>query len=112
MIIDLEKTNYLVKSHILNIIDLSDYGLENNAKNVLDVFKSEYSHEIKRLGERKAFIEWCKGLPSSINVEFEYFHVNNALLSFGLEVGENDMDNFDMYLDIIYDNLKELCLIP
>ena len=88
---------------IINNINLDAYDMSNNQelfdkiKSVHNIFKSEYGHEIKRRGEKKAFKEWLQGLPSVLTVPF----YNNEILNIGYVHGlvkadatEEEEDNF------------------
>jgi hypothetical protein len=68
--------------YILDSIDLSGYDLnpqnqEEKVKFVYEIFKSEYSYQIKKYGtnEVRAFTEYLMGLPSCINIDFENYKI-------------------------------------
>lgn len=104
--IQVEKEN--INEHVLSIIDLSEYEMDNTIENLFDIFKIEYGYFIDRDGEREAFCEWCKGLPSALNVLCYYDEVREFLYSVNLPVSEDDTYNFDLYLNTIFAALKEL----
>jgi len=68
---------------IINNIDLEAYDLSNDVylydkiKTTYNIFKSEYSHEIARRGEIKAFEEWLRGLPTVLSVPFYKYDILN-----------------------------------
>lgn len=77
---DKEYTNLKVKAYILKHIDCSGYeNEENTPQNLFNIFKSEYAWNIQRAGIRNAFIEWCKGVPSALNLEIYYSEVNKVM---------------------------------
>lgn len=107
--IDQEQTSYLVKAYILNNITLEGYERPNTVLNLWEVFCNEYGYNVIRLGEHKAFTEWLKGMPSSFNIETEYYNVNQILKDiFKVETIEDDTINFEAYLNLIYINIKQL----
>lgn len=82
------KTNsrqHPVFNYLLNCIPsdaeiLEGWGIKTETdtqriKFVLDTFRNEYGHEIKRIGEHRAFTNWLMGLPSGINIDFEYYEI-------------------------------------
>ena len=77
---DKEYTNLKVKAYILKNIDCSGYeNEENTPQNLFNIFKSEYTSNIQRTGIRNAFIEWCKSVPSALNLEIYYTEVNKVM---------------------------------
>lgn len=93
------------------IITLEDYGLENTAANVLEVFKSEYwnIHNIKEHKTKKeVFFNWCMGLPTALNVEYindEIYDINEKL---GIKNSDDTMNNHRLYCYTIYNALNAL----
>ena len=81
------KTNSLNHPVFAYLIDCfndsycSENGLkepENNREKlqfVVDTFKKEQGWNIAHVGEYKAFQEWLMGLPSVINIAFEYWEI-------------------------------------
>ena len=93
------------KEFILDNIDFEGYSIKgtNLITNGLDIFRKEYDHEIKKVGEKKAFIEYLKGLPSWLSVPAYYFDIRNLLYSLGYEVlnvSDNTLDG--VYYEEIY----------
>jgi hypothetical protein len=76
---DTEYTNLMVKAYILKNINTEGYNMEPTPQNIIKIFKSEFSWNIERQGIRNAFIEWCKDVPSCLNLDIYYFDVNNRL---------------------------------
>lgn len=74
---------------IIDSIDLTDYNFESDAlltniKEVYNIFKSEYGHEITRQGsEVKAFKEWLQGLPSVLSVPFMNYDILERAETYG-----------------------------
>jgi hypothetical protein len=74
--------NHPVYQYILDSVNSVDYDLEKQPETdqeklqfVLDTFRKEYDHEIKRQGEHRAFKEWLSGLPSAINIDFKNYYI-------------------------------------
>src|SRR3972149_3027376 len=93
------------KEFILDNIDFEGYSIKgtNLITNGLDIFRKEYDHEIKKVGEKKAFIEYLKGLPSWLSVPAYYFDIRNLMYSLGYEVlnvSDNTLDG--VYYEEIY----------
>lgn len=109
LIQDKEKTSYLVKAYILNNITLDGYDKENTVQNLWNIFTSEMGYNIPRVGEKIAFISWLEGMPSAFDIKVYYYEVNQILQNtFEVEVSEDDVLNFQVYLGLIYNNIKEL----
>lgn len=45
-------------------------------------FRLEVGHNIKRVGQQRAFIDWCQGLPSVFNIDFIESDIEKILLNF------------------------------
>lgn len=124
---DKEFTNLMAKAYILKNIDTEGYNMEPTPKNVIKIFKSEFNWQIKNKGIRNAFIEWCEGVPSALNLKYYYNEVNdilenefNALLYDKVlttdkegtkkEYKQNEDDNkqFKHYLNLIMINLFDM----
>jgi hypothetical protein len=56
-------------------LDKAPETLPERLRIVIDTFKSEFSHEIKRQGQYKAFTEWLTGLPSALDIDFENWKI-------------------------------------
>jgi hypothetical protein len=74
--------NHPVYNYIISAIYPDECELEKQPETdkeklqfVLNTFKSEYNHMIKRVGEYKAFQEWLSGLPSVFNIDFENYKI-------------------------------------
>ena len=88
-------------------IDFEGYDIRVNPNRKIsqlyDVFEDEYGWAIKRMGERKALIEWLQGLPSTIDIPYYYDEINNLLYALGFdEVKEMEDDEVsEFYYDLI-----------
>lgn len=124
---DKEYTNLMVKAYILKNIDTEGYDMEPTPQNIIKIFKSEFNWQIENKGIRNAFIEWCEGVPSALNLKYYYNEVNeilenefNALLYNKVlttdkegtkkEYKQNEDDNkqFKHYLNLIMINLFDI----
>jgi hypothetical protein len=94
-------------------IDFEGYNLDKNPRNKIsqlyDVFEDEYGWAIKRMGERKALIEWLQGLPSTLDIPFYYDEISNLLYALGFdEVKEmEDTEIGDFYYDLLAKTIME-----
>lgn len=61
-------------------------------------FTNEYKWAIERYGMKKALIDWLSGLPSSINIEFENYHIFNTLKAWGELDGKSSEGQIDSAL--------------
>ena len=112
------KTMY--ENIILDNIDFDGYGLDNNMylydkiKTLYNIFLSEYGHEAKRHGDKRAFTEWLQGLPSVLTVPFMNYDILNRAYLHGLikanatEKDEDDfLSNYWIKLSFAFFTLKE-----
>ena len=102
-----ENPHHQLKKFLEDRISFEGYDLDKNPRNKIsqlyDVFEDEYGWAIKRMGERKALIEWLQGLPSTIDIPYYYDEINNLLYALGFdEVKEMEDDEIsDFYYDLI-----------
>jgi hypothetical protein len=102
-----ENPHHQLKKFLEDRIDFEGYDLDKNPRNKIsqlyDVFEDEYGWAIKRMGERKASIEWLQGLPSTIDIPYYYGEINNLLYALGFdEVKEMEDDEVsEFYYDLI-----------
>jgi hypothetical protein len=102
-----ENPHHQLKKFLEDRIDFEGYNLDKNPRNKIsqlyDVFEDEYGWAIKRMGERKALIEWLQGLPSTIDIPYYYDEISNLLYALGFdEVKEMEDDEVsDFYYDLI-----------
>lgn len=104
-----KEVNAKIQAYILERIDLTDYfDTDKPATALLDIFRSEYSHEIKRRGEQGAFMEWLAGLPSCISIHFYHDQVDTVMKGFGLpnDKGYTNVQTWDLYRKLLY---REVC---
>lgn len=61
---------------------------------ILEIFRNEHGHDIKRIGEQNAFFDWCAGLPSILDTC--YFYNRSAVDDLGaiLEESEDEKSRF------------------
>ena len=102
-----ENPHHQLKKFLEDRISFEGYDLDKNPRNKIsqlyDVFEDEYGWAIKRMGERKALIEWLQGLPSTIDIPYYYDEINNLLYALGFdEVKEMEDDEVsEFYYDLI-----------
>ncbi len=102
-----ENPYHQLKKFLEDRISFEGYNLDKNPRNKIsqlyDVFEDEYGWAIKRMGEKKAIIEWLQGLPSTIDIPYYYDEISNLLYALGFdEVKEMEDDEIgDFYYDLI-----------
>jgi hypothetical protein len=102
-----ENPHHQLKKFLEDRISFEGYDIRENPNRKIsqlyDVFIDEYDWAIKRMGERKALIEWLQGLPSTIDIPYYYDEINNLLYALGFdEVKEMEDDEVgDFYYDLI-----------
>lgn len=100
-----------LKNYIIDNVDFDDYNIEkskNPLKTGLKIFMSEYDHEIKRYGMKRAFIEYLQGLPSWINIPYSYYDMGNLLYSLGYdEVKDKNMED-DEIAELYYREIADI----
>ncbi len=102
-----ENPHHQLKKFLEDRISFEGYDLDKNPRNKIsqlyDVFEDEYGWAIKRMGERKALIEWLQGLPSTIDIPYYYDEISNLLYALGFdEVKEMEDDEVsEFYYDLI-----------
>jgi hypothetical protein len=74
--------NHPVNQYIIDCIYSAEHELlkqpetdQEKLQFVLNTFRSEYNHEIKRVGEFRAFSEWLSGLPSVLDIDFQNYNI-------------------------------------
>jgi hypothetical protein len=82
-------TDNNLNAYILQAIDPSGYDIQANTPEeklqfLRNTFVREYGFNIKRMGEVRALEEWLSGLPSSINIVFNYYDIEQLGRSLGL----------------------------
>lgn len=72
--------NKFYEKYIIDAISTDGYDVKaKTAKEKMqflkDTFKSEYGYAIAQKGEQGAMADWLSGLPSAINIPFEYSEI-------------------------------------
>ena len=108
-----ENPHHQLKKFLEDRIDFEGYDLDKNPRNKIsqlyDVFEDEYGWAIKRMGERKAIIEWLQGLPSTIDIPYYYDEISNLLYALGFDdVKQMEDDELsDFYYKLVADTILE-----
>jgi hypothetical protein len=108
-----ENPYHQLKKFLEDRIDFEGYGIKVNPNRKIsqlyDVFEDEYGWAIKRMGEKKAIIEWLQGLPSTLDIPFYYDEISNLLYALGFdEVKEmEDTEIGDFYYDLLAKTILE-----
>jgi hypothetical protein len=108
-----ENPYHQLKKFLEDRIDFEGYGFKVNPNRKIsqlyDVFEDEYGWAIKRMGEKKAIIEWLQGLPSTLDIPFYYDEISNLLYALGFdEVKEmEDTEIGDFYYDLLAKTIME-----
>lgn len=108
------KTSYLThyEKTILNSLDLEAYDIDTSEMSEYDqiketykIFLKEKGHDIKRIGERKAFTDWLQGLPSVLTVPFSNYEILQNALMDGMDVSTEDKE--DDFLNLYWGKLTD-----
>ena len=108
-----ENPHHQLKKFLEDRIDFEGYGIKVNPNRKIsqlyDVFEDEYGWAIKRMGEKKAIVEWLQGLPSTLDIPFYYDEISNLLYALGFdEVKEmEDTEIGDFYYDLLAKTIME-----
>jgi len=108
-----ENPYHQLKKFLEDRIDFEGYGIKVNPNRKIsqlyDVFEDEYGWAIKRMGEKKAIVEWLQGLPSTLDIPFYYDEISNLLYALGFdEVKEmEDTEIGDFYYDLLAKTILE-----
>lgn len=105
-----------VRGHIADILDVWDIYDEDDAreplKDVAKGFHHFYGLHEQRVNRNKqeGFIEWLKGLPSEINIEFTSYGIQQVLQQwFGDNYVEHNEDKeAHVYFHLVYRELTKL----
>ena len=108
-----ENPHHQLKKFLEDRIDFEGYDIRVNPNRKIsqlyDVFEDEYGWAIKRMGQKKAIIEWLQGLPSTIDIPYYYDEISNLLYALGFdEVKEMEDDELsDFYYNLVADTILE-----
>jgi hypothetical protein len=108
-----ENPHHQLKKFLEDRIDFEGYDIRVNPNRKIsqlyDVFEDEYGWAIKRMGQKKAIIEWLQGLPSTLDIPFYYDEISNLLYALGFdEVKEmEDTEIGDFYYDLLAKTIME-----
>ena len=96
----LKERRQITEEYILNCISSSGYNVELKTNKdklnfVYDNFKSEQDFNIKRIGEFKSFVEHIGGLPSYLNIDYQYYKILEFAEKLGyLNLSDSEEDKF------------------
>lgn len=102
-----------LKKFLESNIEFEGYDFETKVNNkftqLYEVFLDEYGWAIKRYGQKKALIEWLQGLPSTIDIPYNYYDISNLLYALGFDdVKEMEDDELaDFYYSIVANTILE-----
>ena len=115
-----ENPYHELKKFLEDRIDFDGYDLETtyNTKftQLYEVFLDEYGYEVEnnikrrvKNPEKKAIIEWLQGLPSSIDLPYNYSEISNLLYALGFDkVKEMEDDELsDFYYKTVAETILE-----
>jgi hypothetical protein len=76
------------RAYILDCIDSEPYDVKTTTEQeklqfLYDTFQHEMKWNIDRIGQYKAFSEWCQGLPTVFNIEFENYKILELAKTWG-----------------------------
>lgn len=109
-----------VQQHILDAINLLDVENPDKNKPITEVYNDFkacywYSYNQQRFNHqvKKAFIDWCYGLPTIFNIEFSTYK-QRQLLKLWLEESDEEANKFDdekvekLYNELIVTNFFKM----
>jgi len=92
----------LFRGYILSSIDSTSYEIETTTQQekidfIISTFEKEYWYKTNQLyyknNKQLAFANWLMGLPSSINIDFEWYRIDELGIEFGLlDVNSKESD--------------------
>lgn len=99
-----------LKNYVEDNIDLTGYGdFENVSKNnklksVVEIFRDEKGWDIKNQGEKRAFIDYLRGMPSLLDIATYYNEIKSLMYALGYDdVKDMDDEEIDkLYYDELY----------
>jgi hypothetical protein len=73
-------------------------------QNAIEVFKDEMGWSVKQSGLKRAFIDWLQGLPSILDLPYNYWDIKNLMYSLGYDEVEDmeDQDIAKLYYDELF----------
>lgn len=99
-----------LRRYVADGIDLTGYGpYENTPKSgrlqaVVDIFREEKGWDIENQGEKRAFIDYLRGMPSVLDIATYYDEVRDLLYAIGYDevksMEDEDLDR--LYYDELY----------
>ena len=98
-----------IENYIFECLDFSCYEKQPVEKGeqiafLLKICRREKRHYNYKT-ERQMFVDWCYGLPSAFNMDYQQFRVLELCKQFGLTVPKNDYDLFDFWYGKLYDSI-------
>lgn len=99
-----------LRRYVADSIDLSGYGeYESVPKSrrlqaVVDIFREEKGWDIENQGQRRAFIDYLRGMPSILGIATYYDEIRNLLYALGYDevksMEDEDLDR--LYYNELY----------
>ena len=109
----MKKVNYkLLEAYIFECIDFSEYPKQPKSKKekacyLLDICRSEKRYNNYN-SERAIFVDWCYGLPTCFNIDYQQYKVLELCANFGLKPPKNDHELFDFWYGQLYESVVYL----
>lgn len=109
----MKTTNYnKIESYIFDCINFDDYQKQPISKReqliyLIEIFKTEKRYNQYRT-QKEMFIDWCYGLPSCFNMDYQQYKVIELFDEFGLKQPKNEYQLFDLWYGILYDSINYL----
>lgn len=99
-----------LRRYVADGIDLAGYGGYANVPKsgrlqaVIDIFREEKGWDIRNQGEKRAFIDYLRGMPSILDIATYYDEIRNLLYALGYDdvksMEDEDIDR--LYYDELY----------
>ena len=101
-----------LEKYIFECIDFSEYQENPTEKRkkliyLLEVCKKEKRYNAYKT-EKYMFIEWCYGLPSCFNMDYQQYKVIELMKAFNIPIPKNEYELYDRWYGQLYDSIKYL----
>ncbi len=101
-----------LEKYIFDCIVFSEYQKQPTTKAqkiayLLEVCNNEKKYN-KYPTEKDLFIDWCYGLPSCFNMDYQQYKVVKLMDQFGIKQPKNDYQLFDFWYGLLYNSVYYL----
>ena len=101
-----------IEKYIFECIDFSEYQEKPTGKREKLLYLLEVCSREKRYNtyktEKAMFIEWCFGLPSCFNMDYQQYKVLELVKAFSIPMPKNEYELYNRWYGQLYDSIKFL----